>query len=61
MNHSVDALVYERNSSQVKVFRASAVGTPVTRRPRRNPGRAVFPHPVPRLYSLIKRTFTVTR
>ena len=30
---------------------ASAVGTPVTRRPRRNPGRAVFPHPVPRLYS----------
>ena len=29
-----------------------AVGTPVTRRPRHRPRRAVFPHPVPRLYSL---------
>jgi hypothetical protein len=29
-----------------------AVGTPVTGRPPHRPGRAVFPHPVPRLYSL---------
>jgi very-short-patch-repair endonuclease len=33
----------------------SAVGTPVTRSPRHSPGRAVFPHPVPRLYSLSRR------
>ncbi len=31
---------------------AFGVGTPVTRSPRHRPGRAVFPHPVPRLYSL---------
>src|SRR5262245_16569933 len=31
---------------------ASTVGTPVTRRPPCRPGRAVFPHPVLRLYSL---------
>ena len=30
----------------------SGVGTPVTGRPRHRPGRAVFPHPVPRSYSL---------
>jgi hypothetical protein len=29
----------------------SLVGTPVTRRPPGSPGRAVLPHPVPRLYS----------
>ncbi|MGH8654117.1 MAG: hypothetical protein ACREYE_18985, partial [Gammaproteobacteria bacterium] len=33
----------------------SAVGTPVTRRPPHRPGRAVFPHPVPRLHSLPRR------
>jgi transposase len=32
------------------------VGTPVTGRPPHRPGRAVFPHPVPRLYSLSRRT-----
>src|SRR5215475_2191050 len=31
------------------------VGTPVTRRPPCSPGRAVFPHPVPRLHSLPRR------
>jgi hypothetical protein len=31
------------------------VGTPVTRRPLHRPGRAVFPHPVPRLYSLSRK------
>src|SRR5215468_10392433 len=31
---------------------ASTVGMPVTRHPPCSPGRAVFPHPVPRLYSL---------
>ena len=31
---------------------ASGVGTPVARSPRHRPGRAVFPHPVPRSYSL---------
>jgi hypothetical protein len=31
---------------------ASAVGTPVTGRPPHFPGRAVCPHPVPRLCSL---------
>src|SRR5215475_9571709 len=30
----------------------STVGMPVTRHPPYSPGRAVFPHPVPRLYSL---------
>jgi len=34
---------------------ASAVGTPVTRRPPHRPGRAVFPHPVPRLHSPPRR------
>jgi|GEM_PF-3129714 len=34
-----------------------AVGTPVTQRPRHGPGRAVFPHPVLRLYSLARRLF----
>jgi len=34
---------------------ALAVGTPVTRRPPHRPGRAVFPHPVPRLYSLSRK------
>ena len=31
------------------------VGTPVTRRPPCRPGRAVFPHPVPRLHSRPRR------
>ena len=31
------------------------LGTAVTRRPRHRPGRAVFPHPVPRWYSLPRR------
>ena len=34
---------------------ALAVGTPVTQRPPHRPGRAVFPHPVPRLYSLSRK------
>src|SRR6266478_1496946 len=34
---------------------AATVGTPVTRRPPYSPGRAVFPHPVPRLHSLPRR------
>jgi len=34
---------------------AATVGTPVTRRPPYRPGRAVFPHPVPRLHSLPRR------
>jgi hypothetical protein len=33
----------------------SAVGTPMTRRPPHSPGRAVFPHPVPRLDSLPRK------
>ncbi len=37
----------------------SAVGTPVTRRPPHFPGRAVFPHPVPRLYSLSRKAFAL--
>jgi hypothetical protein len=32
-----------------------AVGTPVTQHPPPRPGRAVFPHPVPRLYSLSRK------
>ena len=35
--------------------RAATVGTPVTRRPPCSPGRAVFPHPVPRLHSHPRR------
>jgi hypothetical protein len=34
---------------------AATVGTPVTRRPPCSPGRAVFPHPVPRLHALPRR------
>jgi hypothetical protein len=37
------------HTSQVQA--GSAVGTPVTRRPPHGPGRAVFPHPVPRVDS----------
>ncbi len=37
-------------------YSASAVGMPVTRHPPHSPGRAVFPHPVPRSYSLPRRT-----
>src|SRR5215510_6662898 len=33
-------------------MRVSTVGMPVTRHPPYSPGRAVFPHPVLRLYSL---------
>ena len=36
--------------------KASAVGTPVTRRPLHSPGRAVLPHPVPRSHSLSRKT-----
>ena len=35
---------------------AAAVGMPVTRHPPHRPGREVFPHPVPRLYSLPRKT-----
>src|SRR4029450_2249182 len=34
---------------------AATVGTPVPQRPPCSPGRAVFPHPVPRLHSLPRR------
>jgi hypothetical protein len=38
--------------SRVMRWKGTAtVGTPVTRRPPYRPGRAVFPHPVPRLHS----------
>src|SRR4029434_8428952 len=33
----------------------ATVGTPVTQRPPCSPGRAVFPHPVPRLHALPRR------
>jgi hypothetical protein len=36
-----------------------AVGTPVTQRPPHSPGRAVFPHPVPRLYSLSRKALAL--
>jgi len=40
------------SSAQPSKGQASlAVGAPVTRCPLHSPGRAVFPHPVPRLYS----------
>ena len=35
------------------------VGTPVTQRPPHRPGRAVFSHPVPRLYSLSRKAFAL--
>src|SRR6185295_4083257 len=35
-----------------EMFAGSTVGMPVTRHPPYSPGRAVFPHPVLRLYSL---------
>src|SRR5215510_4933900 len=37
----------------------ATVGTPVTRRPPYRPGRAVCPHPVPRLHSLPCRVKTL--
>jgi hypothetical protein len=37
------------------MFVAATVGTPVTQRPPYSPGRAVFPHPVPRLHSHPRR------
>jgi len=39
------------SGGQCLAVSGSAVGTPVTRRPPHSPGRAVFPHPVPRLDS----------
>ena len=36
-----------------------AVGTLVTQSPPHRPGRAVFPHPVPRLYSLSRKTISM--
>ena len=41
-------------STAQKLFTLT-VGTPVTQRPPHSPGRAVFPHPVPRLYSLSRK------
>jgi hypothetical protein len=38
-----------------------AVGTPVTRHPPHRPGRAVFPHPVPRLYSPSRKAISVKK
>jgi len=35
------------------------VGTPVTQRPPHRPGRAVFPHPVSRMYSLSRKAFAL--
>ena len=43
------ALCHRIPITQKKFF---AVGMPVTRHPPHRPGRAVFSHPVPRLYSL---------
>src|SRR5712671_4701080 len=39
-------------ASSVFAVDVSTVGMPVTRHPPYSPGRAVFPHPVLRLYSL---------
>ena len=44
------SLLDSRTEKSIK--NASGVGTSVARRPRHRPGRAVFPHPVPRSYSL---------
>ena len=47
---SVDSFFHRTNRRNT-----ATVGTPVTRRPPCRPGRAVFPHPVPRLHSLPRR------
>jgi hypothetical protein len=39
----------------IRSLGAATVGTPVARRPPCSPGRAVFPHPVPRLHALPRR------
>ena len=46
-----------------ELMKARTVGTPVTRRPPHSPGRAVFPHPVPRsdLHSRGPSQLPVTR
>src|SRR5262249_7954768 len=46
-NHSLHSITLIRPN-------ASTVGMPVTRHPPCSPGRAVFPHPVPRLYSHLR-------
>jgi hypothetical protein len=51
--------LFTNMSEPVKSVRPSAVGTPVTRRPPHSPRRAVFPHRVPRLYSLPRQATTV--
>jgi hypothetical protein len=47
--------------SPVTALTYLAVGTPVTRRPLHSPGRAVFPHPVLRSYSLSRKTIQSTQ
>jgi hypothetical protein len=45
----------QREYSRFSSWGISTVGMPVTRPPPYSPGRAVFPHPVPRLHSLPRR------
>ena len=52
--------LFMSNSLILCIQPAVVVGMPVTRHPPHSPGRAVFPHPVPRLYSLPHR-FIPTR
>ena len=58
MNESNEKMI-ESNADHVLIFivilQPLAVGTPVTQRPPHRPGRAVFPHPVPRLCSLSRK------
>jgi hypothetical protein len=45
--------------STPQVYEYLAVGMPVTYHPPHRPGRAVFPHPVPRSYSLPRKTIAL--
>jgi len=48
---AANAAIKSSTNSSIRFRGPFAVGTPVIERPRRNPGRAAFLHPVPRLYS----------
>ena len=52
---------YDRLSQSTIFWGLSlAVGTLVTQRPPHSPGREVFPHPVPQLYSLSRKLILVS-
>jgi hypothetical protein len=55
-NRAIDGMgTFTPSDTQPCRLLPATVGTPVTQRPPCSPGRAVFPHPVPRLHSHPRR------